>query len=104
MIITITPAAAARLAQMIAEESDAERLGIRLLPTTTGCGSYTYSIAITEADKYDFSQVISGIRFIYQTHEVDKLSGTVIDCDPATGRFSIFHPGPFQTGCSLTHQ
>ncbi|MBG9940760.1 iron-sulfur cluster biosynthesis family protein [Brevibacillus formosus] len=102
-MITITPTAAVRLAQMIAEESDAEQLGIRLVPTTTGCGSYTYSIAITEADKHDLDQEISGIRFFYQTHEIDKLSGTVIDCDPATGRFSIFHPRPMQTDCSLTH-
>ncbi|TKI56122.1 hypothetical protein E8L90_11955 [Brevibacillus antibioticus] len=102
-MITITPTAAVRLAQMIAEESDAEQLGIRLVPTTTGCGSYTYSIAITEADKLDIVQTISGISFFYQTHEIDKLSGTVIDCDPATGRFSIFHPHPMQTDCSLTH-
>ncbi|ATF12721.1 hypothetical protein HP398_28440 [Brevibacillus sp. HB1.4B] len=102
-MITITPTAAVRLAQMIAEEADAEQLGIRLVPTTTGCGSYTYSIAITEADKYDIVQDISGIHFFYQTHEIDKLSGTVIDCDPATGRFSIFHPRPMQTDCSLTH-
>ncbi|MFF0830339.1 iron-sulfur cluster biosynthesis family protein [Brevibacillus sp. NPDC003359] len=102
-MITITPTAAARLAQMIAEESDAEQLGIRLVPTTTGCGSYTYSIAITEAEKQDLDQEISGIRYFYQTHEIDKLSGTVIDCDPATGRFSIFHPRPMQTHCSLTH-
>ncbi|MFC8686495.1 iron-sulfur cluster biosynthesis family protein [Brevibacillus porteri] len=102
-MITITPTAAVRLAQMIAEEADAEQLGIRLVPTTTGCGSYTYSIAITEADKYDIVQKISGIPFFYQTHEIDKLSGTVIDCDSATGRFSIFHPRPMQTDCSLTH-
>ncbi|MGG4441974.1 HesB/IscA family protein [Brevibacillus fortis] len=102
-MITITPTAAARLAQMIGEESDAEQLGIRLVPTTTGCGSYTYSIAITEAENQDLDQEISGIRFFYQTHEIDKLSGTVIDCDPATGRFSIFHPRPMQTHCSLTH-
>lgn len=102
-MITITPTAAVRLAQMIAEESDAQQLGIRLVPTTTGCGSYSYSIAITEADKHDIAQNISGIHFFYQTHEIDKLSGTVIDCDPATGRFSIFHPRPLQTDCSLTH-
>lgn len=102
-MITITPTAAVRLAQMIAEESDAQQLGIRLVPTTTGCGSYSYSIAITEADKHDIAQNISGIHFFYQTHEIDKLSGTVIDCDPATGRFSISHPRPMQTDCSLTH-
>ncbi|MGZ0052971.1 HesB/IscA family protein [Brevibacillus gelatini] len=102
-MITITPQAAARLALMIAEEHDANELGIRLVPTTTGCGSFTYSIAITEAEKHDQVQVINEVRFFYKPQDVDKLVGTVIDCDPVTGRFSIRHPRPQAADCSHTH-
>jgi len=65
-VITITPHAAARLALLIAEETDADKLGIRLVPTTTGCGSYTYSIAITEEQTGDRVQEMHGIRIFLQ--------------------------------------
>lgn len=102
-MITIAPHAAARLALMIAEEPDADKLGIRLVPTTTGCGSFTYSIAITEAQADDFVLDISGIRFFYQPREVERLKGIMIDCDRETGRLSIIHPGPPQSDCPHTH-
>ncbi|UED71162.1 iron-sulfur cluster biosynthesis family protein [Brevibacillus sp. HD3.3A] len=102
-MINITSQAAARLVLMIAEEHDADKLGIKLVPTTTGCGSFTYSIAITEADKRDQIEEINSIRFFYQPQDVDKLIGTVIDCDPVTGRFSIHHPRPQENSCTLTH-
>ncbi len=102
-MIIITPQAAARLALLIAEEPDADKLGIKLVPTTTGCGSFTYSIAITEAQKSDQILDISGIRFLYQEEEALSLTGTVIDCDAATGRFSIIHPRPMQSDCTHIH-
>lgn len=102
-MIIITPHAAARLALLIAEEPDADKLGIKLIPTTTGCGSFIYSIAITEAQKHDRVQEISGIRFLYQEEEALGLTGTVIDCDAVTGRFSIIHPKPMQSDCAHIH-
>ena len=102
-MITITPHAAARLALLIAEETDADKLGIRLVPTTTGCGSYTYSIAITEEQTGDLVQEMHGIRIFYKTVDVETVTGTVIDCDAKTGRFSIHHPRPLQTDCPHTH-
>lgn len=102
-MITITPHAAARLALLIAEEPDADKLGIKLVPTTTGCGSYTYSIAITEAGRRDRVLEINGIRFLYQEEDAGQLFGTVIDCDAATGRFSIAHPRSVQSDCPHIH-
>lgn len=102
-MITITSHAAARLSLLIAEEPDAEDLGIRLVPTTTGCGSFTYSIAITEAQSRDETWICSGIRLFYQPAEVATLMGIVIDCDPQTGRFSITHPRPLSGDCPRTH-
>ena len=101
-MITITPHAAARLALMIAEERDADALGIKLVPTTTGCGSYTYSIAITERQPGDLVQEMFGIRIFYQEVDVEKITGTVIDCDVKSGRFSLLHPSPLQTDCPHT--
>ena len=98
-MIIITPYAAARLSFMIAEEPDADVLGIRLVPTTTGCGSYTYSIAITEKERSDLEQDISGIRLFYKQTEEEQLTGIVIDCDAATNRFSIIHSRPLQNEC-----
>jgi len=97
--LIITPYAAARLSWMIAEEPDAENLGIRLIMTTTGCGSYTYSIAITEKDKSDQELEVSGIRLFYKNTEEDQIAGILIDCDAATNRFSIRHNRPQQSDC-----
>ncbi|EST56301.1 hypothetical protein T458_03015 [Brevibacillus panacihumi W25] len=95
----ITPYAAARLSWMIADEPDADKLGIRLIMTTTGCGSYTYSIAITEKDESDRELDVRGIRLFYKHTEEDQLAGILIDCDAATNRFSISHSLPLQTDC-----
>lgn len=102
-MIIITPHAAARLSLLIAEEPDSDKLGIKLIPTTTGCGSFTYSIAITEAQKGDHVLELCGIHFMYQEEEAEKLTGTIIDCDAATGRFSITHPRPMQSDCTHIH-
>ncbi|GED29680.1 MULTISPECIES: iron-sulfur cluster biosynthesis family protein [Brevibacillus] len=98
-MITITSLAAARLSLLIAEEPDAQDLGIKLIPTTTGCGSFTYSIAITEVTSRDHVLDLSGIRFLYRDEEAEQLTGTVIDFDANTGRFSIIHPRPLQNDC-----
>ncbi|MED4751331.1 iron-sulfur cluster biosynthesis family protein [Brevibacillus choshinensis] len=102
-MIIITPHAAARLALLIAEEPDSDKLGIKLIPTTTGCGSFTYSIAITEAQMGDHELELCGIRFLYQDEEAEQLTGTIIDCDATNGRFSIIHPRPLQNDCTHIH-
>ncbi|MFD2372013.1 iron-sulfur cluster biosynthesis family protein [Brevibacillus sp. GCM10020057] len=102
-MITITPLAAARLALLIAEEPDADNLGIKLISTTTGCGSYTYSIAITEAQRYEQILEVNGIRFLYHEADAEQLTGTVIDFDAATGRFSILHPRTMRNDCPGIH-
>jgi len=102
-VITITPAAAARLSALIAQEQDADRLGIKIIATTSGCGSLAYSIAITEASRMDKSIDVSGIRLFYREEEKDMLNGIIVDFDPMTGRFSLAHPRPPQTGCPLSH-
>lgn len=102
-MLVITPYAAARLSLMIAEEPDAQELGIRLVSTTTGCGSYTYSIAITEKENSDLEQDINGIRLFYKYTEEEKLSGIVIDCDASSNRFSIIHSKPLHNHCPNIH-
>jgi Fe-S cluster assembly iron-binding protein IscA len=102
-VITITPTAAARLSALIAEEQDADRLGIKIIATTSGCGSYAYSIAITEAGRLDKSVDVTGIRLFYRDEEKDLLDGIVVDFDPVTGRFSLTHTRPPQTNCPLSH-
>ncbi|WP_400164042.1 HesB/IscA family protein [Brevibacillus sp. TJ4] len=100
-MITITPQAAARLSLLISQEPDADQLGIRLLPTTTGCGSDTFGITITEAAPGEQVAVIHGIRLFYNSSDVDVLRGIRIDFDSSTGRFSIFSPRPMQNDCHI---
>lgn len=100
-MITITQPAAARLALLIGEEPDADKLGISLVPTTTGCGSFAYSIAITEGKSGDQVLDVSGIRVFYPEREGEQIAGIVIDFDVASGRFSLTYPRLVQTDCRI---
>lgn len=100
-MITVTPHAAAHLSLLIRQEPDADQLGIRLVRTTTGCGSSTFSITITEAEPGDCVTWTNGIRVWYRDADVETVNGLIIDCDPATGRFSIFSPRPLANDCRI---
>ena len=100
-MINISPLAAARLSLLISQEPDADRLGIRLVRTTSGCGSQTIGIAITEAEPGDCIVQSNGIRVFYRDADAKQVNGLVIDCDEKTGRFSLFHPRPLPTNCQL---
>jgi Fe-S cluster assembly iron-binding protein IscA len=103
-VIEITPLAAARLTLLISQEPDADRLGIRLVQTTSGCGSQTFGIAITEPEPGDRTACCNGIRVFYREADAERISGLVIDCDARTGRFSLFHPRPLPNRCPLPSQ
>lgn len=100
-MITITPAATTRLRSVIAAEPDAELLGIKILVTTTGCSSYSYSVAITEPSTDDRETFIDGIRLLANENEEAFLDGLIIDVNAENGRLQIFHPRQLQSGCSL---
>jgi Fe-S cluster assembly iron-binding protein IscA len=100
-MITITPAASARLSALISHEPDADRLGIRLVVTTTGCGSYAYSIAITEPSPDESTMTISGIMLCYKEADRPILEGCIVDLNPHTGRLQVFHPHPPASPCPI---
>ncbi|MFM1651360.1 HesB/IscA family protein [Brevibacillus sp. B_LB10_24] len=100
-MITITPLAAARLALTIADEPDADRLGIRIVMTTTGCSSVSYSIAITERSAGEQTATFSGIRVFYREEDLPLLTGLVIDLNRTNGRLQLFHPNP-PNNCPLS--
>lgn len=101
-MITITPQAAARLGFLISQEPDADQLGIRLLRTTSGCGSSAFSITITESAPGEQVAESNGIRLFYPISDAEVLHGVRIDYDPSTGRFSVFSPSPLQNDCRIS--
>ncbi|MGO0060661.1 HesB/IscA family protein [Brevibacillus fluminis] len=100
-MITITPAASALLRDILAAETDADALGIKVLVTTTGCSSYSFSIAMTEPGASDRVTWIDGIRLLTTESEEAFLDGLIIDRNRENGRLQIFHPTQLQGGCSL---
>lgn len=100
-MITITPAASALLRRLLLAEPDVDQLGIKILVTTTGCSSYSFSIAMTEPSANDRETWIDGIRLLTQESEEAFLDGLIIDRNRENGRLQIFHPTQLQGGCSL---
>ncbi|MGE5704428.1 MAG: HesB/IscA family protein [Clostridia bacterium] len=100
-MITITPAAASLLARTIAAEPDSQLLGVKIVITTTGCSSYSYSIAITEPSSQDTVTMVEGIRVLTRPSDEAFLAGLIVDVNPISGRLCIHHTNPPQSGCTL---
>ena len=94
MNIRISNQAAARLHALLLEEPDQDKLSVRLVPLSTGCGTPSFALELTEVRPGFFTTETKGIRFSYSPEEKDWLDGIVIDWNRETHKFSIFHPEP----------
>ncbi|MDX6748449.1 iron-sulfur cluster assembly accessory protein [Geminicoccaceae bacterium 1502E] len=77
-IISLTPAAAGRVRELLARQEDA--CGIRLGVKTTGCSGYSYQMDFARAvDPQDEVLEMDGLRILVAPDAAGMLQGTEID-------------------------
>jgi Fe/S biogenesis protein NfuA len=87
-IIDISPAAHAQLVELRAEETDADKLGLRLEIAGEDGDSFRYDLSFDEFTKAAFSDEVrthDGLKVIIPGRDVDKLQGAVLDYAASTG-------------------
>jgi Fe-S cluster assembly iron-binding protein IscA len=102
MDIRISPLAVARLKAILAQEEDGERLAVRVVPLTSGCGAPSFAIELTEVRPDYITVKKEGILFTCPPYEKEWMDGIHIDLNRENGKFSITHsrpPGGW--GCNL---
>jgi Fe-S cluster assembly iron-binding protein IscA len=103
MNIQLTPLAAVKLKLLLLQERENQNLAVHVVPLTTGCGSPSFALEITEASSQFQKVEILGVPFAWQTGEEAWLDGLVIDLNRETGRFVIYHPNPPFSTCPFDH-
>ena len=77
--VTLTAAAAAKVADLIAKEGDpalALRLGVR----PGGCSGFSYQLELdTTVDSTDVVNEFDGVRLVVDAQSIEKVKGAVID-------------------------
>lgn len=99
MNIHVSELAVAKLKLYLMEEGNAPNLAFRIVPFTTGCGTPSFGIELTEIGAHQKTIQIQGIPFIEQT-QFEWLDGLHIDLNRSSGKLSIYHPNPsFPSNC-----
>lgn len=104
-MITITPPAAAKLRELIAEENkDAqttETVGLRLFIQGGGCSGFQYGLKIEkEQDKNDQVFESNGIKIFIDPISVNYVEGAEVDLSEEGSGFTIKNPQATSTcGC-----
>jgi len=81
-IIDITEAALKTLLELRADETDAERLGLRLEISGDNGDTYQYDLSFDEFTKAAFTDEVrthGGLKVIIPARDIDKLQGAVLD-------------------------
>jgi iron-sulfur cluster assembly protein/iron-sulfur cluster insertion protein len=77
--VTLTTAAAAKVAELIAKEGD-ESLALRLGVRPGGCSGFSYQLELdTTVEASDIVNEFDGVRLVIDADSMEKVSGAVID-------------------------
>jgi len=100
--ITLTDAAAAKVAELLKQEGD-ERLALRVAVRPGGCSGFSYEMFFdTETDDQDMRSEFGDVRVVVDTTSAQLLVGATLDYkDGLQGAgFSINNPNATKTcGC-----
>ena len=103
-VITVTEAAAAKVAELLAQEVDAERLALRIGVRPGGCSGFSYEMFfdsdLTDEDKID--QVIDTVRVAVDPASAQMLQGATLEYSDGLNAagFNIINPNASKTcGC-----
>jgi iron-sulfur cluster assembly protein/iron-sulfur cluster insertion protein len=77
--VTLTSAAAAKVAELIAKEGD-EALALRLGVRPGGCSGFSYDLQLdTTVDEGDIVNEFEGVRLVIDAQSMDLVRGAEID-------------------------
>jgi iron-sulfur cluster assembly protein/iron-sulfur cluster insertion protein len=77
--VTLTAAAAAKVAELIAKEGD-ESLALRLGVRPGGCSGFSYDLQLdTTVDTGDIVNEFAGVRLVIDSQSMDMVRGAEID-------------------------
>ncbi|HEY8081843.1 MAG TPA: iron-sulfur cluster insertion protein ErpA [Acidimicrobiales bacterium] len=101
--ITLTEAAAVKVAVLLAEEADAERLALRVAVKPGGCSGFSYDMFFdTDVADDDLVRTFGEVRVVVDPKSAELLIGASLDySDGLQGAgFHITNPNATQTcGC-----
>ncbi|MGA0900049.1 MAG: HesB/IscA family protein [Luteolibacter sp.] len=106
-MMTLTPIAARRLADMLAQKADSAILGLRLAVRRGGCAGWQYEMEVAEPEVGD--QVIEqdGARLIVAADSLERLKGCQIDYsdDLSDAGFKVINPNASRScGCGTSFE
>jgi iron-sulfur cluster assembly protein/iron-sulfur cluster insertion protein len=101
--ITLTDAAASKVAELLAAEADAEQLSLRVAVKPGGCSGFSYDMFFdTEVMDDDVTRTFGTVQVVVDAKSVALLTGSTLDyTDGLQGAgFHITNPNATQTcGC-----
>jgi iron-sulfur cluster assembly protein/iron-sulfur cluster insertion protein len=101
--VTLTDSAAAKVAQLLAEEGGVEELGLRVAVKPGGCSGYSYEMFFdAEQADDDIVREYAGVRVLVDPASAELLTGATLDySDGLQGAgFHITNPNATRTcGC-----
>ena len=80
-IIITTEAASAKIAELLSQEPDAERLALRVAVRPGGCSGFSYDMFFDSdiADDDNVDQVAEGVRILVDMASAQMLLGATLD-------------------------
>ncbi|SDY17348.1 hypothetical protein [Thermoactinomyces sp. DSM 45892] len=103
MKVQISDLAVAKLLYILHQEHADESLAFRVMAHTSGCGTPSFAIDLTEVSPHFESIKIKNIPFTWLPSERAWMDGLIIDLNRDNGKFILAHPNPpFQSECQLT--
>ena len=80
MLITLTPVAAAKVKELLAEETDGEEMVLRVAIQGGGCSGFQYGLGFdTAAAEGDLELELEGVPVVVDPFSVPYLRGATID-------------------------
>ena len=78
-LLSLTPVAAAKVRELLAEEPDGETLVLRVAIQGGGCSGFQYGLGFDTVAEGDLELVLEGVRVVVDPFSAPYLSGTTID-------------------------
>ena len=102
-ILAVTDSAVAKVADLISQEEESDKLHLRVAVRPGGCSGFAYDMFFdTDIEEDDAVQAVGGIRVVVDSASAQMLSGATLDYSDglqSTG-FHIENPNASRTcGC-----
>ncbi len=78
-LITLTPVAAAKVKELLAEEQDGASLVLRVAIQGGGCSGFQYGLGFDNVAEGDVELELEGVPVVVDPHSAPYLQGTTID-------------------------